>query len=189
MRVPVILLCVLIVAASGAPLIVIHKSVAETDVLLGSTFEVTTTALNIGEDPAFDFTLRDGDNAKDVAVLESQGNVSITTTLSASDLGNLEIPIATASWAAAAGSEERFRATSNVVREEERDEKRHATELGPRGFVNVVTATEYERINSRFIKETILYILFAAIVISLPFGIYRQKQVQVDFHLKEARKK
>lgn len=175
--------------ALGAPTIVIIKSVPESNVELGGVVTVTTTAINVGDAPAFDFNLRDGETSKDLASLEPQANVTFVTTLTASALGNLEIPLATASWAAAAGSEERFRATSTQVREEERDEKKHATELGPRGFVNVVTAAEYARINSRYIVETVLYVLFAAVIIGFPFGVYRSKQREVDFFVKEARKK
>lgn len=174
-------------AVFASPVIVVHKQVSETNVLVGTEVVVTTTAINIGDTAAIDFVLQDGEIKKE-ATLEPQANVTIVTTIPAPQLGNLQLAAATATWT----GEDRttaFRATSNEVREEERDEKRHAMELGPRGFVNVITGSEYERLNSRYIKETILYILFVAVVVGFPFGVYRQKQVQVDFHLKESRKK
>lgn len=189
MRAIISLLVLCICFAAAAPIIVLHKSVSENNVLLGTDVTISTTAINIGDESAFDFHMVDGDASKEVAVLEAQANVTVVTTIKANELGNLIVKPATASWALSAGANERLRATSNEVREEERDEKRHATELGPRGYINVITASEYSRINSRFIQETVLYLLFAGAIILFPFGVYRQKQIQVDFHLKEARKK
>jgi hypothetical protein len=177
----------LVLAAVAAPVIVIHTQVSEPSVLHGTEVKITTTASNVGDEPANDFILEHFET-KTVESLGENQNVTIVHTISAANLGALEIPKATATWAVADESVRR-RATGNEVREEERDEKRHAIELGPRGFVNVIGSTEYDRLNSRFIKETILYIIFAAVVVGFPFGVYRQKQVQVEFHLKESRKK
>ena len=184
----VVLVAVLAAAALASPMIVVHKTVSEANVLVGGNVAVTTVAMNIGDEPATDFVLEDAGEKKSVAALAPQENVTIESTLTATALGELEVPVATATWAGADASS-RLRATSNVVREEERDEKKHAVELGPRGFVNVVTATEYERLNSRYIKETIAYALFAATIVALPYAFYRSSLAQVDALLKEARKK
>jgi hypothetical protein len=149
-------------------------------VLHGGELRITTTAHNVGDEPATDFVLEDQGETKKVASFGPGENVTITSTVTAHTLGNLDLANAVATWAVADETTRR-RATSNQVREEERDEKRHATEVGPRGFVNVVT--------SRFIKETILFTVFALVIVGFPFGVYRQKKVQVELHLKEARKK
>ena len=186
MRAVVVAAC-LVAAVCAAPMVMIHKEVSEANVVLGGKVSITTTAINLGDEPANDFILEDAGKQETVESLLPQANVSITSTMDAANLGNLVIPSATATWAGEGN--ERARATSNVVREEERNEKRHAQELGPRGFINVVTAGEYERINSKYIKETILYLIFAGVVVGLPFVVFRQSQAQVDFHIKEDKKK
>jgi hypothetical protein len=184
----VVFVALLAVAAFAAPVIIVHKEVSEPHVLHGGELRITTTAHNVGDEPATDFVLEDQSETKKVASFGPGENVTITSTVTAHTLGNLDLASAVATWAVADETTRR-RATSNQVREEERDEKRHATEVGPRGFVNVVTSSEYERITSRFIKETILFTVFALVIVGFPFGVYRQKKVQVELHLKEARKK
>jgi hypothetical protein len=182
----VAIFALLAAAAFAAPLIAVHKEVSEVNALLGSQVAVTVTAVNVGDEPVSEVELRDGDAQKSVDTLAPGQNLTLTSTVEAANLGNLDVGFATASWAEGEG---RGRAVSNQVREEERDEKKHAQELGPRGFINVVTPAEYERLNTRYIKETILFVVFAAVIAGFPFGVYRQSLMQVDFHLKESRKK
>lgn len=182
----IVLVALAVSVAFAAPLIMINKEASESHVLLGSKVTFTTTAVNVGDEAVSDFILEDGGEKQSVAALAPGENVTITTTVDAAALGELAVPVATATWGDANA---RQRATSNKVREEERNEKRHATELGPRGLVEVLTSAAYERRNARYIKESIVYLIFAAIVVLFPYGVYRQSQLQVDFLLKESRKK
>lgn len=183
------LLACLVFAQAENAFIVIHKTVSESTALLGSEVKVDVIAWNKGTGSAFNFRLEDDTHAKEVPVLAANENVTLTYALKAANLGQLEVSQASATWTASEESSDKLKAFSNVIREEERDETKHATEMSERGFVDVVTADVYERLNTRYIKETILYAFFALLSVGFPFSIYRQKQVQVDFHLKESRKK
>ena len=175
------------------PIIVVRKTVSEGNVVLGGSVKVKTILNNWGNSDAFDVTLTDnapsGQKEKKADKIGAQDTLEIEYEIPASELGRLPIGQAKASYKVSADATEKLSAVSNVVREEERDERKHAQEEGERGFVNVVTAAQYERINTKYIKETIVYAIFATILIVFPFMVYKQKAAAVEAHLRECRKK
>ena len=174
---------------AGAPVIVIQKSVAETHVKVGGTIGVSVILSNEGDAPAFNVALKDGTNTKAAEQLAAGEKIEISYALPAEKIQKKTIGYATATYTGAKDDKDSLTATSNQIREEERDEKKHATEMGPRGFVAVVSADEYERLTTRHYVETFLFVVFAAVSAGFPFFVYKQKQQQVDLHLRESRKK
>ena len=174
----------------GSPLIVIHKTISEPHVKVNGEVKVTTVLSNQGDAAAFNVVLKDKDHEKKADALAAGESLEITYTVAAGNkVRKITVAHASATYNAKKDAKEMLKATSNQVREEERDEKKHAQEMGPRGFVSIVSDDEYERLTTRHIKEMILFAIFAAIAAGFPFMVYRQKQMQVDLHLRESRKK
>lgn len=176
-----------------APLLVIHKTVSESNVVLGGSVKVKTTVFNWGSAEAFDVEVTDntptGQKEKKADVLKGEDTLVIEYEVPAAELGRLSIGQAKATYLGSKDGAEKLTAVSNVVREEERDEKKHAQDEGERGFVNVVTAAQYEKLNTRYIKETVVFLIYAAILVVFPFMVYKQKSAAVEAHLRECRKK
>jgi hypothetical protein len=111
--------------------------------------------------------------------------MTVSYTVSAQTLGQLALGQAEAKYALAAGAEETFVATSNVVREEARDERRTNLEVGQRGFITVLTPAEFERQQPGRLAQVIVYLVLCTVMLGLPYQASKQKQRQVDMLLKK----
>ena len=172
----------------------VHKDVSELDTVPGKSVTVTVTAKNVGTASAFDLVLTDKapfteDQTKKVDELAPGDNLTISYTITPQSLGHTDLPQAEASFANAAGATDRVKAISNEVREELRDEKQSQVEVTERGFVNVVTQEEYEKINATKWKEYILFAIIAAIAVLVPYYQSRNINRQISILVKEAKRK
>ena len=176
----------------GAPMLVTHKTVSESNVVLGGELKVHVMVKHIAGGVAYDVQLTDnspdGQKSKQVAELKADESIEIDYVITPKELGQLTISQAKATYLAEKDGSTRLTSVSNVVREEERDERRHAQTEGERGFVNVLTSAQYEKLNTKYIKETILYLISSGLLVVFPYFVYRQKLVQVETHLRECRK-
>ena len=190
----VLAVCVLLTLAVYAetkakPLLVIHKEVSEGYAVVGSEVKFKVTVTNQGENPAFDVQLVDKDpsgedQTKAVDTLEAQQSLTLEYVFRPSVLGDVNIGAARATYLEEQGASARSTALSNLINEHDRQE----FDVAARGELHVVTSTEYERIHTRYIKETIGYLFAAAVPVLFPFYMYRSKQAQVDHLLREARR-
>ena len=172
----------------------VHKDVSELDTVPGKSVTVTVTAKNVGTASAFDLVLTDKapfteDQTKKVDELAPGDNLTISYTITPQSLGHTDLPQAEASFANAAGATDRVKAISNEVREELRDEKQSQVEVTERGFVNVVTQEEYEKINATKWKEYILFAIIASIAVLVPYYQSRNINRQISILVKEAKRK
>jgi len=172
----------------------VHKDVSELDTIPGKSVTVTVTAKNVGTASAFDVVLNDKapfteDQSKKIDELAPGDNLTITYQLTPQSLGHTDLPQAEASFANAAGASDRVKALSNEVREELRDEKQSQVEVTERGFINVVTPEEYEKINATKWKEYILFTIIAAIAVLVPYYQSRNINRQISILVREAKRK
>jgi uncharacterized repeat protein (TIGR01451 family) len=191
-------LCVLLLVAAvavladekaGKPYLVVHKEVSEGAVTVGDEVKFTVTVTNHGESPAFDVQLVDKspngeEQTKAVEKLETQQSVSIEYTFKSSVLGDVLAPAAKVTYLEQQGSETRFTSYSNLINEHDRENFEHPS----RGELHVVTATEYERLHTRYVKEILGYILAAVVPVLFPFYMYKSKQSQIEHLLRESKK-
>jgi hypothetical protein len=177
--------------AGATPLIVIHKTVSEANVKVGADVLVKVLLTNEGDASAFNVEFNGGGkaNTKSAAELEAGKSLEIEYKVATTKIEKKTIGLATATYLAKKDDKETLSATSNLVGEELRDETKMNFDISPRGFVNVVSDAEYDRLTTRYIVETIFYSIFAAVACGFPFVAYKQKQMQVDMHLRESRKK
>ena len=178
----------------GSPLLVVKKTVSENNVVLNEKLDVVVTVTNFGQSPAFDVQITDisptTPQTKEIESLGFNESLSLSYVITPDTLGPLHIGAAEVTYLAQQGDEMRMKATSNLIREEDgiyRGEQDETPDY--RGTVHVVTRDEYERINTKYIKETAAYLFLGAVPIFFPFFLYRTKQNQVDHLLREIRKK
>lgn len=177
------------------PILIVHKDVSETDTVPGTAVTVTLTVFNIGTASAFDVKLTDkapfeGDQTASIAELEVGSNLTHTYVVTPKTIGRTALPIAEVTYKASSDAKaETLKAVSNEVREELRDDKLVGTmEVGERGFINVVTPEEYERMHTKHYKEYIIYAVFCAIAIYLPYSQGKAVQKKISTLIREARK-
>lgn len=200
MRSVALLLCVAVLSvavtyaavdAKSKPFLVLHKEVSEDAVVVGGELTVTVSVTNFGQSPAFDVQIVDisptgGEQTKAVERLDFNQTESVRYTVRATSIGVLKIGTAEASYLAQQGDESRLKATSNLVREEQRDETGNSR---VKGTVDVVSASQYDRLHTRYIRETIGYLVLASVPVLFPFFIYTTKSAEVDLLLRESKRK
>jgi preprotein translocase subunit SecG len=176
------------------PIILVHKDVSEGNTVPGKAVTVTVTVINVGSANAYNLELTDkapfvDEQTVKRETLEPFANFSHEYKVTPQSIGHTALPQAEVSYAATdAADATKIRATSNEVREEIRDEKMSQVDVGERGFINVVTPDEYERMTSTHWIEYSLYGIFCALVIGLPYFHARAKDKQIRQLFKEAKK-
>lgn len=180
-----------------APFIVVTKTVSEYYVVVGESVEVSIQVTNYGEGPAFDLVVSDPQGgqtpAKEnkVEKLEAGSSFYMNYTTVAGVLGDMAVQKAEVTYTLQSGDLTQLKATSNTIREEEAyflGENRGDAILN-RGTISVVTREAYDRLHTKYIKETIGYLFVGAISVLFPFFMYRTKQNQVDQLIRQAKKK
>jgi uncharacterized repeat protein (TIGR01451 family) len=171
------------------PYLVAHKEVSEGATVVGAEVKFTVTITNNGDSPAFDVQLVDKspsgeDQTKAVEKLEPQQAITLEYTWKATKLGEVQVPAAKATFLEDQSSTTRSTSISNLINEHERE----SFEFGSKGELQVVTGSEYERLHTRYVKETIGYFLVAAVPVLFPLYMYRTKQAQVDHLLRDAKR-
>ena len=181
----------------AAPFLVVTKSVSEYFVVAGDKVDVTVTVTNFGDAPAFDVVITDAQTGgeaskeKKLEKLEVGESESLNYTTTTKTLGDFEVKRAEVTYALAVGDQNVLKATSNTIREEEAyylGENKGDAILN-RGTITVVTREQYDRLHTKYIKETIGYLFVGAISVLFPFFMYRTKQNQVDQLIRQAKKK
>lgn len=180
----------------GSPFVVIHKTASSQHVIVGSELKLVVTATNFGQSPAFDVKLTDispvdgSVKSKSADKLEFNETVTLEYVVSPDTLGPLSVGPAEATFKSQPGDEASYKASSNTVFEETyrfRGAEDETNDLVR--AIRVVTAAEFDKINTRHIKEFAAYLVLGAIPVFFPFFVYRTKQSQVDHLLREAKKK
>ncbi len=197
--VALVLLAVLVMAQpeyKAAPFLVVTKAVSEYYVVVGNTFDVKVTVTNHGDAPAFDVSIVDSQGSEpakkhSVEKLETGESAFLNYTTVAKALGDLDISRAEVTYTLSVGDSNVLKATSNTIREEEAyflgETKGDA--ITNRGTITIVTSEQYDRLHTKYIKETIGYLFVGAISVLFPFFMYRTKQNQVDQLIRQAKKK
>ncbi len=175
------------------PVLYIHKDVSEFNTFPGQSVTVTVTAKNVGTASAYDVVLNDKapfaeSQSKKVDELLPGENITIEYKVTPQSLGHTALPQAEATFSNAKGGAV-TKAISNEVREEIRDEKTSQVEVTERGYINVVTPEEYERINSTKWKEYIFYLIIAAIAVVMPYKQSRDLGRQITILIRESKRK
>lgn len=179
----------------GIPFLVVSKTVNNKMVIKGGSVDVTVTVLNYGSGPAFNVKLTDdvtdGDSkTKEVEALQPLENITLTYTVTPTQYGGFAVPVAVVTYTVEASATAQLFAYSNQLLEEEFVfQGEQVDDLSGRGQVFVATNDEYERANTKYIKESIAYLVLAGILVLFPFYTYRTKQDQVDYLIRMSRKK
>ena len=176
--------------SKAKPFLVVHKEVSEAVVVPGADAKFTVTVTNQGENPAFDVQLVDQvpqgeEQTKAVETLAPSESLKLEYTFSPKELGQINVEAAKVTYLEEKDSTSRYTAISNLINEHDRE----AFDVASNGEFSVVTPTEYERLHTRYVKETIGYLCAALVPIAFPFFMYRTKQGQVDHLLREAKRK
>lgn len=203
MRVAILVLAAAVLAAVAVaqedakplPFVVVSKAVSSKVVVLGDKIDVTVTVTNYGQAPVYDVVITDkvtGGEAqtKNVEVLNFLENATLSYSVTPTTFGSFVVPTAEATYALQAGETATYRAVSNAVREEDftyRGEE--FDDVNGRGVVSVVTRDVYDRMHTKYIRESIAYLFIGAITVVFPFFMYRTKQNQVDYLIRQSKKK
>lgn len=176
-------------ASSSSPFVVVEKSVSQFHVVVGSEFETTITATNIGDAAAFDLSFSDVSIDGSVKTykkdkVEAGETASFTYTTIGDTLGDYASSPATVSFAKQQGGEQSSTSTSTNIREE-----LEAATKNNVAVVEVLTQSQYERKNSNHVKEWIIFLLIAVVPIGFPYFVYRTKSQKIEQLLREQRKK
>lgn len=179
----------------GIPLLVVSKTVSNKMVLKGGAIDVTVTVINFGSAAAYNVKLSDDvtdgeTKTKEVDVLDSLENITLTYSVTPANYGAFAVPVATVTYSIDAAGASQLTALSNEVLEEEFVfQGETVDDMAGRGTVQVATSDEYERANTKYIKESIAYLVLAGVLVLFPFYTYRTKQDQVDYLIRNSRKK
>lgn len=177
------------------PFVMLSKSVNTKVLVLGEKVDVTVAITNFGQVPVYDVQITDkvtgGDaRTKTIEVLNAFENATLTYSVVPSEYGQFAVPAAEATYALAAGESAAHRVVSNSIREEDnvfRGEE--FDDASTRGVVSVVTREQYDRMHTKYIRESIAYLFIGAITVVFPFMMYRTKQSQVDYLIRQSKKK
>lgn len=177
------------------PFVLLSKSVSSKVVVLGEKVDVTVVVTNFGQVPVYDVQVSDkvtgGETrTQTIEVLNAFENTTITYSVVPSEFGNFRVSAAEATYALVAGESATHRVVSNSIREEDNEYRgEDFDDLSTRGFVSVVTREQYDRMHTKYIRESIAYLFIGAITVVFPFMMYRTKQSQVDFLIRQSKKK
>ncbi|CUG91110.1 membrane-associated protein, putative [Bodo saltans] len=187
--------CVFAEEEKPLPFVLLSKSVSSKVVVLGEKVDVTVVVTNFGQVPVYDVVVTDkvtgGDaRTQTIEVLNAFENSTITYSVVPNDFGNFRVAPAEATYALVAGETATHRVVSNLIREEDNEYRgEDVDDSSTRGFVSVVTREQYDRMHTKYIRESIAYLFLGAITVVFPFMMYRTKQSQVDFLIRQSKKK
>jgi len=181
--------------ATGAtgPLLAVEKTVKDYYVVKGDSIAVSLVITNYGASPAFNLQISDGDRTGvlNVDVLAPGANWTTNYTIPTSTIGDIPLPRAKVQYQTSPDDKAQLQAASNELREEEAyhvDRRRSSTPELLRGVVSVVTRERYDRMHTKYIKESIAYLVIGAVSVLFPFLVYRTKQNQVDLLIRQRKK-
>lgn len=187
--------CVLAQEEKSFPFVMLSKSVNAKVVVLGEKVDVTVAITNFGQVPVYDVLITDkvtgGDaRTKTIEILNAFENATLTYSVVPSEYGLFTVPAAEATYALAAGESASHRVVSNSIREEDNVFRgEDIDDASTRGVVSVVTREQYDRMHTKYIRESIAYLFIGAITVVFPFMMYRTKQSQVDYLIRQSKKK
>lgn len=181
--------------SKAIPFLVVSKSVSSKMVVLGEKIDVTVTVTNFGQATVSKIVISDKVNGeektKEIESLAFLENATLTYSVTPQELGSFAISQAEVSYIVQ-GDETAasLRAVSNTIFEEDnvfRGEEHD--DMKGRGVVLVLTRESYDRLNTKYIRESIAYLFIGAITVLFPFFMYRTKQNQVDYLIRQSKKK
>ena len=152
----------------GIPFLVVSKTVSNKMVIKGGSVDITVTVFNYGSGPAYNVKLTDDvteaeSKTKEVEALEPLENVTLTYTVTPSQYGSFAVPVAVVTYAVEASATAQLFAYSNQLLEEEFVfQGEQVDDLSGRGQVFVATSDGYERANTKYVKESIAYLVWLA---------------------------
>lgn len=179
----------------GVPFVIVSKTVGNKMVVKGGAVEVSVVVFNYGSAAAYNVKITDdvteGEaKTKSVDVLEPLENITLTYTVTPTKYGGFEVPVAVVTYTLEASASAQLFAYSNQVLEENFVfQGEDVDDLSGRGQVFVATNDEYDRANTKYVKESIAYLVLAGILILFPYYTFRTKQDQVDYLIRMSRKK